>query len=86
MACGNPLRGDKKRYTGVCKGSEVGGWACKAMPEAPVLFNTRALRAPLPWAGEQWHVIFYSAAGLLHCTPTWRRQLVNLGFRLPNVV
>ena len=36
----NPSLRDKKRYTRVYKGSEVGGWACKATPEAPVLFNT----------------------------------------------
>ena len=30
-----------KRHTRVCKGSEVGGRACKATPEDPVLFNTR---------------------------------------------
>ena len=39
----NPSPRDKKRHTRVCKGSEVGGWACKATPEAPVLFNTMAL-------------------------------------------
>ena len=54
---------DKKRHTRVCKGSEVGGWACKATPQAPVLFNTRALDAPLPCLGERWSVIFYSAGG-----------------------
>ena len=76
----NPSERDKKRHTRVCKGREVGGWACKATPQAPVLFNTRALHAPLPWEGERWSVIFYSAGGLLHCTPTWRQQLVDLGF------
>ena len=42
----NPSLRDKKLHTRVCKGSEVGGWACKATPEAPVLFNTRAQHAP----------------------------------------
>ena len=54
---------DKKQHTRVYKGSEVGGLACKATPEAPVLFNTRALHDPLPWEGERWSVIFYSARG-----------------------
>ena len=44
----NPSLRDKKRHTSVCKGSEVGGWACKATPETPLLFSTRALHAPLP--------------------------------------
>ena len=57
----NPSLRDKKRHTRVCKGSEVGGSACKATAEAPVLFITRALRAPLPPDGERWSVIFYSA-------------------------
>ena len=35
----------------------------KGHPQAPVLFNTRALHAPLPWEGERWSVIFYSAGG-----------------------
>ena len=39
----NASLGDKKRHTRVCRWSEVGGWACKTIPEAPVLFNTRAL-------------------------------------------
>ena len=39
----NPSLRDKKRHTRVCKGSEVGGWACKATREDPVLFRTRAL-------------------------------------------
>ena len=39
------------------------GWACKATPQAPVLFKTRALHAPLPWEGERWSVIFYGAGG-----------------------
>ena len=69
----NPSLRDKKRHTRVCKGSEVGGWACKATPEAAVSLNYRALHAPLPWEGEQRSVIFYSAGGLLHCTPTWRQ-------------
>ena len=67
-----------------------GGGTNKAKPQpddtgAPVLFNNRALHAPLPWEGERFSVIFYSAGGLLHCTPTWRQQLVDLGFRPPNV-
>ena len=82
----NPSLRDKKRHTRVCKGREVGGWACKAPPEAPVWFNTKALHAPLPWEGERWSGILYSARGLLHCTPTWRRQLVAMGFRVPNVL
>ena len=81
-----PSLRDEKRHTRVCKGSEVGGWACKATLEAPVLFNTRALHAPLPWEGERWSVIFCSAGGLLHCTRTRRQQLVDLGFRVPNVL
>ena len=68
----NPSLRDKKRHTRVCKGSEVGSWACKATPQAPVLFNTWALHAPLPWEGERWSGIFYSAGWLLHGTPTWR--------------
>ena len=82
----NPSLRDKKRHTRVCKGSAVGGWACKATPEAPVLFNTWALHAPLPWEGEPWSVIIYSAGGLLLCTRTWRQQFVDLDFRLPNVL
>ena len=82
----NPFLRDKKRHTRVCKGSEVGVCACKATHQAPVLFNTRALHAPSPWEGERWSVIFYSARGLLHCTPTWRQRLVDLGFRVPNVL
>ena len=61
------------------------GWAFKATPHAPLLFNTRALHAPLQWEGQRWSVIFYSARGLPHCTPTWRQQLVDLSFRLPGV-
>ena len=56
----NPSLRDKKRQTRVCKGSEVEGWACKATPEAPVLFNTGALHASLPWEGERWSVNFPS--------------------------
>ena len=41
----NPSMRDKKRHTRVCKGSEVGGWACTATVEAPVLFNARALHS-----------------------------------------
>ena len=54
------------------------------MAAAPVLFNTRALHAPLPWEGERSSVIFYSAGGVLHCTPVWRQQLLSMGFRVPN--
>ena len=82
----NPSLRDIKRHTHVCKGMEVGGWACKATPQATVLFNTRVLHAPLPWDGERWSLLFSSAGGLLHCTPTWRQQLVDLGFRVPNVL
>ena len=80
----NPSLREKKRHTRVCKGRAVEGWACTATPQAPVLFNTRALHAPLPWEGERWSVIFYSAGGVLHCTPLWRQQLVSMGFRVPN--
>ena len=59
----NPSMREKKRHTRVCKGRAVEGWACTATPGAPVLFNTRALHAPLPWEGERWSVIFYSAGG-----------------------
>ena len=62
----NPSLRDRKRHTRVSKGRAVGGWACKATPQAPVLFNTGALHAPLPWEVERWSVIFYSAGGLLH--------------------
>ena len=82
----NPSLRDKKRHTRVCKGSEVGGWACKATPQASVLFNGQALHAPLPREGEQWNVIFYSVGGLLHCPPTRQQQLVDLSFTLPNVL
>ena len=51
-----------------------------------MFFIKRAPHAPLPWEGERWSVIFYSAEWLLHCTPTWRQQLVDLCFRLPNVL
>ena len=34
--------------------------------------------------GERWSVIFYSAGGVLHCTPVWRQQLLSMGFRVPN--
>ena len=87
VECGgllNPSVRDKKRNTRVCKGRAVEGWACKATPQAPVFFNIRALHAALPWEGERWSVIFYSAGGLLHCTPTWWQQFVDLGFRVPN--
>ena len=80
----NPSLREKKRHTRVCKGRAVEGWACTATPQAPVLFNTRALHAPLPWEGERWSVIFYSAGGVLHCTPVWRQQLLSMGFRVPN--
>ena len=80
----NPSLREKKRHTRVCKGRAVEGWACTATPQAPVLFNTRALHAPLPWEGERWSVIFYNAGGVLHCTPLWRQQLVAMGFRVPN--
>ena len=80
----NPSLRDQKRHTHVCKGRAVEGWACKATSQAPVLFNTRTLHAPLPWEGERWSVIFYSARGVLYCTPTWRQQLVAMGFRVPN--
>ena len=80
----NPSMGEKKRHTRVCKGTAVEGWACTATPQAPALFNTRALHAPLPWEGERWSVTFYSAEGVLHCTPVWRQQLVSMGFRVPN--
>ena len=85
-SCGlpNPSLRYKKRQTRVCKGRAVKGWACKATPQAPVLFNTGALHAPLPWEGERWSVIFYSAGGVLECTPTWRQQLVDLRFRVPD--
>ena len=39
----NPSMREKKRHTRVCKGRAVEGWACTATPQAPVLFNTRAL-------------------------------------------
>ena len=80
----NPSMREKKRHTRVCKGRAVEGWACTADPQAGVLFNTRALHAPLPWEGERWSVIFYSAGGVLHCTPVWRQQLVSMGFGVPN--
>ena len=80
----NPSLREKKRHTRVCKGRAVEGWACTATPQAPVLFNTKALHAPLPWEGERWSVIFYSAGGVLHCTPVWRQQLLSMGFRVPN--
>ena len=78
----NPSLREKKRHTRVCKGRAVEGWACTATPQAPVLFNTRALHAPLSWEGERWSVIFYSAGGVLHCTPVWRQQLLSMGFRV----
>ena len=62
----NPSLREKKRHTRVCKGRAVEGWACKATPQDPVLFNTRALHAPLPWEGERvllHRVFFYSAGG-----------------------
>ena len=80
----NPSMREKKRHIRVCKGRAVEGWACTATPQAPVLFNTRALHAPCPWEGERWSVIFYSAGGVLHCTPVWRQQLLSMGFRVPN--
>ena len=81
----NPSMREKKRHTRVCKGRALEGWACTATPQAPVLFNTRALQARLPWEGERWSVIFYSAGGgVLHCTPLWRQQLVSMGSRVPN--
>ena len=65
-----PTLRDNKRHTGVHKGPEVLGWACRATPQAPVLFKTRALYALLPWEGQGWSVIFCSAGGLPHCKPT----------------
>ena len=62
----HPSMRDKKRHTRVCKGRAVEGWACKATPQAPVLFNTRALHAPLPWEGERWSVIFSRGVAALH--------------------
>ena len=59
----NPSLRDKKRHTRVCKGRAVEGWACKATPQAPVLFNTGALHSPLPWEGERGSVIFCSGGG-----------------------
>ena len=32
-------------------------------PQSSGFVNTRALHAPLPWEGERWSVIFYSAGG-----------------------
>ena len=60
----NPSLRDKKRHIRVCKGRAVEGWTCKATPEAPALFNTRALHAPLPWEGERWSVIFLQCRGV----------------------
>ena len=68
----HPSLRDKKRHTCVCKGRAVEGWACKATPQAPVLFNTGALHAPLPWEGERWSVIFYNAGGGGCCTARLR--------------
>ena len=59
----HPSLREKKRHTRVCKGRAVEGWACKATPQAPVLFNTGALHAPLPWEGERWSALFYSVWG-----------------------
>ena len=59
----NPSLRDKKRHTFVCKGSAVGGRACKATPEAPVLFYTRALHAPLPWEGQHDGAWFFIVQG-----------------------
>ena len=81
-----PSLRDKRRHTRVCKGRGVGGWACKATPQAPVLFITRPQHAPLPWEGERGSVICYTAGGLLHCTLRWGQQLVDHGFRVPNVL
>ena len=80
----NPSLREKKRHTRVCKGRAVEGWACKATPQAPVLFNSGALHAPLAWEGQRWSVIFYSAGVVVHCMPTWRQQLVPMGCRVPN--
>ena len=49
----NPSPSDNTTDTGVCKVREVGGRACRATPQAPLLFNTGALHAPLPWEGER---------------------------------
>ena len=68
----NPSPREKKRHTRVCKGREVEGWACKATPQAPVLFNTRALHALLPWEGERWSANFYSAGRGGCCTARLR--------------
>ena len=81
-----PSLRDKKRHTCVWEGRGVGSWACKATPQAPVLFITRPQHAPLPWEGERWSVICYTAGEWLHCTPRWGQQLVDLGFRVPNVL
>ena len=59
----NPSPRQKERHTRVCKCKAVEGWACKATPQAPALFNAGALHAALPWEGEHWSVIFYSAGG-----------------------
>ena len=81
----NPSWRDKTCHTREHKGSQVLGWASKATPKALVLFNTRALHAPLPWEVEIWRVIFCTAGGLPHCTSMWRQQLVDLGLRLPSM-
>ena len=80
----NPSLREKHRHIRVCKGRALEGWACTATCQAPVLLNTGALHAPLPWEGERWSVIVYSAGGVLHCTPLWQQQLVAMGFRVPN--
>ena len=49
----DPSIKDKKRHTRVHEVSEFQGWACQAMAEALVLFNTRALHTPFPWDGQR---------------------------------
>ena len=48
----NPSMREKKRHTRVCKGRAVEGWASTATPQAPVLFNTRALHASYGYSNQ----------------------------------
>ena len=67
----NPSLTVQQPHTRVHKGLKVVGWACKGTPQEFVLFNTRVVRAPLPWEGEGCGVFSYHVGALPHCTPTW---------------
>ena len=53
-------------HTRVHKGSQVSGGACRATPEAPVLFHKQALHAPLPWERWRWRSVIPHQNAIRH--------------------